>query len=101
MGTAGSMITALWVLAQPIAPTQVTQPATPLTTAAAAPSQCDARPFARLKGRAIGEVLAVRLPPGTLVQHVNDGPAAPSNLAERRLTIEIGRNTRVRRVYCG
>lgn len=68
----------------------------------AAPSQsvpnCDARPWQHLVGRTIGDLLTVKLPTGTRVFRTLD----PIDAATPRgqLSVEIGRNTRVRRVYC-
>lgn len=98
---------AVWLLAQgpglvsAPAATILPAPGGPATAPVQVPARCDAKPWAWLKGRGVGEVLAVRLPEGALVQHVNDGPIRPSGRPEGRLTIEIGRNTRVRRVFCG
>lgn len=63
------------------------------------PTMCDALPWQRLRGLAIGEVLSIRLPEGSRFVRVGDPPLTQAELAGR-LVVEVGRNTRVRRVYC-
>lgn len=109
MGTTG--LIALLALAQAsAAPVQTppvetppvqSPPALPAASPApATPATCDARPWRHLVGRAFNEVLTVRLPAGTRIYRVDDPPAS-AEARRGRLAVEIGRNTRVRRVYCG
>jgi hypothetical protein len=72
-----------------IAPPQ--SPATP-------EARCDARPWQRLVGRTISDLLTIQLPPNTRIYRLDDPPAA--SVVPGRLTVELNRNTRVRRVYC-
>jgi hypothetical protein len=59
---------------------------------------CDAQAWRYLVGRSLSDLLTVKLPPGTRVYRIDDpvGKAIPANT----LTVQISRNTRVRRVYC-
>jgi hypothetical protein len=115
MDTAG-LILALALLAQPapeplpvaaapVAPPATTPaipPATPAApaTALAEPARCDARPWQWIRGRVHAELLRQQLPPRTLITRVGDPPLPRAETAGR-LVFEIGRNTRIRRVYCG
>jgi hypothetical protein len=59
---------------------------------------CDARPFQHLVGRTVSDILTMRLPPQTRIYRVDDPPIEA--VASGRLSVELSRNTRVRRVYC-
>jgi hypothetical protein len=73
------------VTATPAAPL----PATPV---------CDARPWQYLVGRTVSDLLTIKLPAGTRIYRLADPPSA-TNLAGR-MSVELNRSTRVRRVYC-
>jgi hypothetical protein len=81
-------------------------PPTPLPTPKTAPAlavlvpigRCDARPWQRLVGRTVSDLLTVKLPAGTRIYRLDDPPGAA--IASGRLTVELNRSTRVRRVYC-
>ena len=88
---------------------QAATPATPSTltmpTAKAAESvivkaerRCDARPYQRLVGRTISDLLTARVPQGTRIYRLDDPQIQPVQAG--RLSIELNRSTRVRRVYC-
>lgn len=67
----------------------------------AAPAvRCDAAGWRWLRGRSLNELLAQRLPEGSRIVRVGDAPQ-PADAIRGRLVVEIGRNTRVRRVFCG
>lgn len=67
----------------------------------AAPAvRCDAASWRWLRGRSLNELLAQRLPEGSRIVRVGDAPL-PADAIRGRLVVEIGRNTRVRRVFCG
>jgi hypothetical protein len=108
MGT--HVIIALFALAQanaappPLAP-QVPTKAAPASGAIAPPqspvtpqARCDARPWQRLVGRTISDLLTISLPPNTRIYRLDDPPLA--SVVPGRLTVELNRSTRVRRVYC-
>jgi hypothetical protein len=59
---------------------------------------CNAGPWQRLRGRTVSDLLTISLPKGTRIFRVDDPPSGP--IASGRLSIEINRSTRVRRVYC-
>jgi hypothetical protein len=75
-------------------------PATPPPAPAPKVAACDARPWKRLVGLTMAEVLAARLPEGARV-HRADDPAPPRAATRDRLTVEVGRGGRVRKVHCG
>ncbi len=62
------------------------------------PARCDARPFQRLVGRTVSDLLTARVPPNTRIYRVDDPPSEA--IQAGRLSVELSRNTRVRRVYC-
>jgi hypothetical protein len=62
------------------------------------PVRCDARPYQRLVGRTMADLLTARVPPNTRIYRVDDPQTGP--VQSGRLSVEISRNTRVRRVYC-
>lgn len=62
------------------------------------PMACDDRPFQYLVGRTISDLLTTRLPPNTRIYRVDDPQTQP--VTKGRLSVELSRNTRVRRVYC-
>jgi hypothetical protein len=72
----------------------ITPPQSPTTPQA----RCDARPWQRLVGRTISDLLTIRLPPNTRIYRLDDPPLA--TVVPGRLTVELNRSTRVRRVYC-
>jgi hypothetical protein len=60
--------------------------------------KCDVGPYKSLVGRTIGDVMTLRLPPGTRIYRVGDTVTQP--VTPGRLNIEINRGTRVGRIYC-
>jgi hypothetical protein len=100
MGT--QLILGLMMLAQ----ATTTPPAQPLPTVSKAPdavvvqppARCDARPYQRLVGRTMSDLLTARLPPNTRIYRIDD-PITQA-VQTGRLSVEINRSTRVRRVYC-
>jgi hypothetical protein len=84
------------------APTPPSPPSTKaspqVNVAAPAPTRCDARPWQRLVGRTISDLLTVKLPEGTRIYRIDDPPGQA--IASGRLSVELNRSTRVRRVYC-
>jgi hypothetical protein len=60
--------------------------------------KCDVGPYKSLVGRTIGDVLTLKLPPGTRIYRLGDPVTQP--VAPGRLNIEINRGTRVGRIYC-
>ncbi len=60
--------------------------------------KCDVGPYRSLVGRTIGDVLTLKLPPGTRIYRLGDPVTQP--VAPGRLNIEINRGTRVGRIYC-
>jgi hypothetical protein len=60
--------------------------------------KCDVGPYKSLVGRTIGDVLTLKLPPGTRIYRLGDPITQP--VAPGRLSIEINRGTRVGRIYC-
>lgn len=114
MGT--QLIWGLWVLVfigQPTPPapilaqvpktTDISTPIVPSSQAQKlvqiiAPLRCDARPYQRLVGRTVADLLTAKLPPNTRVYRLDD-PVSAANPAGR-LSVELNRSTRVRRVYC-
>lgn len=72
----------------------------PSSEAAAPATRCDAASWRWLRGRSLNELLAQRLPEGSRIVRVGDAPL-PAEAIRGRLVVEIGRNTRVRRVFCG
>jgi hypothetical protein len=84
----------------PAIPTQVSPPkiTTLAPTTQPASLRCDARPWQRLVGRTVGDILTITLPLGTRVYRVDDPPSKAATAGQ--LTVEIARSTRVRRVYC-
>jgi hypothetical protein len=104
MGT--HLILALVMVTQsPSLPTkQVAVSVTPPTQVATtqAPPQpvarCDARPWQRLVGRTVSDLLTIKLPEGTRVYRLDDPPS--QTITPGRLSVELNRSTRVRRVYC-
>jgi hypothetical protein len=61
-------------------------------------TSCDARPFQHLVGRTVSDLLTTRLPPQTRIYRVDDPPTKV--VVSGSLSVELSRNTRVRRVYC-
>jgi hypothetical protein len=104
------LIIVLFVLAQasvtaPPATPQVPPKAAPASGAITPPqspttpqARCDARPWQRLVGRTISDLLTIQLPPNTRIYRLDDPPLA--SVVPGRLTVELNRSTRVRRVYC-
>lgn len=66
--------------------------------AAATVPRCDARPYQRLVGRTVSDLLTIRLPANTRIYRLDDPPSTTKQSG--RLTVELSRSTRVRRVYC-
>ena len=66
-------------------------------TAALVP-RCNARPYQRLVGRTVSDLLTIRLPANTRIYRLDDPPITANQAG--RLTVELSRSTRVRRVYC-
>jgi hypothetical protein len=62
------------------------------------PPRCDARPYQRLVGRTVSDLLTARLPQGTRIYRLDDPQTQP--IVAGRLSVELNRSTRVRRVYC-
>ena len=87
------------------APTEST-PATPVMAPAVSTpdsvpaARCDASSWRWLRGRSLNDLLSQRLPEGSRIVRVGDAPL-PAEATRGRLVVEIGRNTRVRRVFCG
>ncbi|WP_395629995.1 hypothetical protein [Aquidulcibacter sp.] len=79
-----------------------TPAATGVDAAKAPPPQvkpkCDVGPFKSLVGRTIGDVMTLKLPPGTRIYRLGDPVTQP--ITPGRLNIEINRGTRVGRIYC-
>lgn len=101
MGT--QLILGLFMLMQAATPAMPTVPASPPPKAAEtgivkAPTRCDARPYQRLVGRTVSDLLTARVPPNTRIYRLDDPQTEP--LQAGRLSIELNRSTRVRRVYC-
>ncbi len=107
MGT--QLILSAFMLTQAVPASTVPPPAKAQTQASAArqpspagqpsPAQlCDARPYQRLVGRTISDLLTTRLPPNTRVYRIDDPQTEV--VQQGRLTVELNRSTRVRRVYC-
>jgi hypothetical protein len=83
----------------PNAPIPVAKPAeTIVVTPPPVAPRCDARPWQRLVGRTIGDLLTIPLPAGTRIYRLDDPPS--KSVSTGRLSIEVNRSTRVRRVYC-
>jgi hypothetical protein len=61
--------------------------------------RCEAQSWQHLVGRTISDLLTTKLPQGTRIYRTSD-PIGPETRDQVRLHVEIGRNTRVRRVYC-
>lgn len=102
-----AFLSAMWVLVAQVSPTNgvvspIVAPATPLqtivVTAPASPARCDAKPYQRLVGRTISDLLTARLPPNTRVYRIDDPQTGA--IQQGRLSVELNRSTRVRRVYC-
>lgn len=66
--------------------------------AAPMPPRCDARPYQRLVGRTVSDLLTARLPQGSRIYRIDDPTTGPP--VSGRLSVELNRSTRVRRVYC-
>jgi hypothetical protein len=80
-------------------PTPLTPPKTiPAPVIPAPIGRCDARAWQRLVGRTVSDLLTVKLPAGTRIYRLDDPPGQA--IATGRLTVELNRSTRVRRVYC-
>jgi hypothetical protein len=62
------------------------------------PPRCDARPYQRLVGRTVSDLLTARLPQGSRIYRIDDPQTEP--VVSGRLSVELNRSTRVRRVYC-
>ncbi|MEN9856390.1 MAG: hypothetical protein RLZZ157_1516 [Pseudomonadota bacterium] len=100
------LIALLLVTQTPTAP--VTKAVRPVVTAeetkaAAAKAtplarRCDARAYQYLMGRTVSDLLTAKLPQGTRISRLDDPPQG--QVAQGRLSIELNRSTRVRRVYC-
>jgi hypothetical protein len=67
-------------------------------TASQAQVACDARPYQRLVGRTVSDLLTARLPNNTRIYRLGD--PIPTQSIGGRLSIELNRGTRVARVYC-
>lgn len=80
----------------PVSPPALTAPASAAITPS--PQRCDPRPWQRLVGRTVSDLLTISLPTGSRIYRVDDPPL--KSVAPGRLSIEINRSTRVRRVYC-
>jgi hypothetical protein len=78
----------------PVAP----PPKTSAATAVLPLPRCDARPWQRLVGRTVSDLLTISLPKGTRIYRLDDPPLA--TITPGRLSVELNRSTRVRRVYC-
>jgi hypothetical protein len=74
------------------------QPKAPEAVVVKAPPRCDARPYQRLVGRTVGDLLTARVPPNTRIYRLDDPQTQP--LQSGRLSVELNRSTRVRRIYC-
>lgn len=104
MGTYVMLAAALFVQANLPTNSMSTPPARPDSVAPApalptkSPATCNARPWQRLVGRTISDLLTISLPPGTRIYRLDDPIVTGNSLG--RLNIEISRSTRVRRVYC-
>jgi hypothetical protein len=61
-------------------------------------SRCDARQWQQLVGRTVSDLLTAKLPAGTRVYRLDDPPSTTN--VSGRLSVELNRSTRVRRVYC-
>ena len=101
MGT--QLILGLLMLMQATSPNVAPSPAPPPqkapdSVAAKAPTRCDARPYQRLVGRTVSDLLTARVPPNTRIYRLDDPQTQP--LQPGRLSVELNRSTRVRRVYC-
>jgi hypothetical protein len=100
----GTLLTlALIAMAQsvpaPDAPIPVAKPVeSVVVTAPSVAPKCDARPWQRLVGRTISDLLTIPLPAGTRIYRLDDPPS--KSVSTGRLSIEVNRSTRVRRVYC-
>jgi hypothetical protein len=82
-----------------VTPPIKTEPPQQVVVKAATPSpRCDARPYQRLVGRTVSDLLTARLPQGTRIYRLDDPQTQP--IVAGRLSVEINRSTRVRRVYC-
>lgn len=86
--------------ATPATPSTLTMPPAkaPESVIVKAEGRCDARPYQRLVGRTISDLLTARVPQGTRIYRLDDPQIQPVQAG--RLSIELNRNTRVRRVYC-
>ena len=86
--------------ATPAAPATLTMPPSkaPESVIVKAEGRCDARPYQRLVGRTISDLLTARVPQGTRIYRLDDPQLQPVQAG--RLSIELNRSTRVRRVYC-
>lgn len=100
------LIALLLVTQTPAAP--VTKAVSPVVTAeetkaavakaTPAARRCDARAYQYLMGRTVSDLLTAKLPQGTRISRLDDPPQG--QIAQGRLSIELNRSTRVRRVYC-
>jgi hypothetical protein len=100
MGANMILVTLALAQATVVVPASVTSVPPPPKVEAVAPvaPMCNARPWQRLVGRTVSDLLTITLPPGSRIYRLDD---PPTGAVERgRLSIEINRSTRVRRVYC-
>jgi hypothetical protein len=79
-------------------PPVVTSQFPPAQRIAAPEARCNAGPWQRLVGRTISDLLTVKLPEGTRIYRIDDPPGQA--IGSGRLSVEVNRSTRVRRVYC-
>lgn len=75
-----------------------TPPANQVVVVGTPATKCEARPWQRLVGRTISDLLTISLPAGTRIYRVGDPPS--NAVVPGQLSVEIARSTRVRRVYC-
>jgi hypothetical protein len=116
MGKEWLMILMLAFASDPLAKTEPATPQAATSAASVAPKapiaatsavqksppqiqpKCDVGPYRSLVGRTIGDVMTLKLPPGTRIYRLGDPVTQP--VAPGRLNIEINRGTRVGRIYC-
>jgi hypothetical protein len=82
----------------PVMPPMAVSKTAPTPLPSVAPLRCDARPWQRLVGRTVSDLLTITLPPGTRIYRIDDPPGKA--VARGQLSVELARSTRVRRVYC-
>ncbi|MEN9856342.1 MAG: hypothetical protein RLZZ157_1468 [Pseudomonadota bacterium] len=82
----------------PVVTAEETKAAVTKATPVPVERRCDARAYQYLMGRTVSDLLTAKLPKGTLISRLDDPPQG--QIAPGRLSIELNRSTRVRRVYC-